>query len=147
MLWPSKTSRQSCKPPPTLAFLPTCKAKRVTYYIGGWPRGELLNTRLYVLVVPSGTLLYEYFNLINSACASIDRYYRRLHGIKLVRRRFRICRLIRISSSAAVRATDFMETNRASNQTAPRAVHLFRYLPLLGKHHPLEKSLLHVAII
>lgn len=58
-------------------FLPTCKAKRVTYYVRGWPRewGGLLNTRLYILVVPSGALLYEYFNLINSTRASIDRYY------------------------------------------------------------------------
>lgn len=42
-----------------------------------------LNTRLYVLAVPSGALLYEYFNLINST--RIDRYYRRFSGIKLVR--------------------------------------------------------------
>lgn len=64
--------------PPPPVFLPTCKAKRVTYYVRGWPRewGGLLNTRLYILVVPSGALLYEYFNLINSTRASIDRYYR-----------------------------------------------------------------------
>lgn len=59
--------------PPSLLFLSTCKtAKRVTYYDGGLPRGEpVLNTRLYVLAVPSGALLYEYFNLINSPHRSI----------------------------------------------------------------------------
>lgn len=58
--------------PPSLLFSSTCKTKRVTYYDGGLPRGELvLNTRLYVLAVPSGTLLYEYFNLINSPHRSI----------------------------------------------------------------------------
>lgn len=58
--------------PPSLLFSSTCKTKRVKYCDGGLPRGELvLNTRLYVLAVPSGTLLYEYFNLINSPHRSI----------------------------------------------------------------------------
>lgn len=59
--------------PPSLLFLSTCKTtKRVTYYDGGLSRGEpVLNTRLYALAVPSGALLYEYFNLINSPHRSI----------------------------------------------------------------------------
>jgi len=143
--------------PPSWAFLPTCKAKRVTYYVGGWPRerkrerererDRLLNTRLYVLVVPSGALLYEYFNLINSMRAHRDRSIlsalARGLSLYVVRRRFRICRLIRISGVGASNRFYGNEPRpRRSEITSSerRAFIYFRYFPPF-EHHAFGKSL------